>query len=373
VGQLVALGEALRARGDELLLAFPRQRPWLAELQPVARIIEMPEVWHPHRMNLYKHLEEICRHEGVDLLHLHYAYDLALALYRPGRRWPIPVVYHWRNPPRALLSREQASAVRSPRQPTSAMRHWIRGRLGALAARVGERVITHHLTVSREIHDLLLAHRWTSPEKVSCLPNPLGIAMPAEAVAHRADATGEPVIGSVANFLPQKDHETLLRAFRLVLMQHPECRLRLAGDGPLRAAASSLAAELGIAERVEFGGYVADPTRFYPSLDLFAHATHYEGQGMVLLEALAHGLPVVATDLPSIRETITSERDGLLAPARNPQRLAEALMRLIADPALRARLGAAGRERVREQYRVEEWVVRIVALYEEILSTAGAR
>lgn len=397
VGQLLGLGAALRDRGGRLYLAFPRHRPWHAELAEVATVWILPEIWHPHRMDLRRRVARLCHHHDIEILHLHYAFDLALALYRPLRAWPWPVVYHWRNPPRILLPRSGAGAERPGLSLASGAPWAVRRHLGRWAARLGERVIRYHIAVSGEIRDLLIAHGWTASGKVIRLPNPLGIAPPprlhrepaarsaraartisetaAPALQRARDATAartgpapaaELVVGSVANFLPQKDHPTLLRAFQQLLTRYPGSRLLLAGDGPLRGAAVALSEELGIRRRVEFLGYVDPRKSVYSRCDLFAHATHYEGQGMVLLEAMAHGLPVVATDLPSIRETITQEDTGLLVPGSDPRSLAAALARLAGAPALRQRLGSAARVRVARAYRVEDWAREVIGLYESL-------
>ncbi|MCK4413483.1 MAG: glycosyltransferase family 4 protein [Candidatus Eisenbacteria sp.] len=366
VGQLVALGEALRARGGVLCLAFPRQRPWLTELAEVATVLEIRQIWHPHRTNLRRRVLEICGTHNIELINLHYSFDLALSLFRPLSARPLPVVYHWHNPPRALRS-----DVLPARHPAARVVQAVHRRLGALAAHLGEQVITRHVAVSGEIRDLLIEHGWTTPEKILRLPNPLGIVPPAKTPAPDSQSSSQIVIGSVANFLPQKDHDTLLRAFQLLLRQHTNCRLLLVGDGPRRAAAASLADALGIRERVEFLGHVHDPMTVYPRFDILAHSTHYEGQGMVLLEAMAHGLPVVATKLPSIQETITGENEGLLVPRRDPESLATALAQLVSDASLRARMGAAGRARVLRDFRVGDWVDEMIALYDGILGRPG--
>jgi glycosyltransferase involved in cell wall biosynthesis len=125
-----------------------------------------------------------------------------------------------------------------------------------------------------------------------------------------------------------------------------------------------LAADLGIGREVEFAGFVANPGAAYARFDLFALATHYEGQGLVLLEAMEHSLPIVATDLPPIRETLGPAFGAHLATPGDPEGLARALNRLLDDPAERSELGRIGRDRVRTEFDLPSWCRRVIDLYD---------
>ena len=215
------------------------------------------------------------------------------------RRWSLPVVYHWHNPPRTLI-RQSAGA-----------------RLAGAAARLADgRVIARHIVVSTEIADLLVQNRWTNREKILRLPNAIGL-IPQPDVRPLQRNSSEICIGCVANFRPQKDHATLMRAFAEVVGADPACRLILVGDGPTRGDCERLAVDLGIAEKVEFAGHLEDPSAVYGRLDVCALSSHYEGQGLVLLEAMNHGLPIVATDVGGTPETLSDEVEGFLAPRQD--------------------------------------------------------
>lgn len=388
VNQLRVLGRAMKEEGNRLTLAFPCRRPWFEELADSATVLEVPPIRHPVRLRLHGWCERFCRREAVDLVHIQFSFALAAALSLSLRRWPFPIVYHWHNPPKALL-RAPHSAV----GPGTA--HERRARFSSMIARaVDRRSIARHLTVSREILDLLVLHGWTVPEKITCIPNGVVIPPPPEgsglsgigrasrdsralgnhtrgeertAAAPERDKE-EFIIGCVANFRPQKDHATLLTAFSILLQSRPDSRLLLVGDGPCRGACESLVARLGVVDKVEFTGFLPDLEGAYRRMDLFALATHYEGQPAVVLEAMARELPVVATDLPSIRDSVNDGVEGFLVPALDPPALAEALRRLAGDPALRSELGRAARARVAREFSVEEWARKVRGIDRQVLA-----
>jgi glycosyltransferase involved in cell wall biosynthesis len=175
-------------------------------------------------------------------------------------------------------------------------------------------------------------------------------------------------LGNVANLVPVKGLETLVAAVARV----PGVELEIAGRADDAAYADDLrrqAAELGAP--VQLCGAVADVPAFLRGLDLFALPTHakgrMEGCPVALLEAMACGLPVLASDIPGARDLVEPERSGLLLPPGDVGAWAAALTRLQASPALRAELGAAARRRVCERFPIELEVARHEALYLEIL------
>lgn len=151
---------------------------------------------------------------------------------------------------------------------------------------------------------------------------------------------GAPWVGSAAAFVPHKDPETLLKAAALVLRERKDARFILLGEGPLRPALEALASSLGIRAEVVFAGWRADMVRCLKALDLLAHTSWGEGLGSVLLEAMACGLPVVATTAGGIPEAVEDCRTGLLSPTRSPQGIAQRILQTLSDPA-----GAAQRVR----------------------------
>jgi len=159
----------------------------------------------------------------------------------------------------------------------------------------------------------------------------------------------------------RKGHAVLIRAFAQVRADGAAAQLVLAGDGPERERLEALAAALGIADAVRFEGAVRYDR--VPSLcaraDVFCLASFAEGVPTVLMEAMATELPVVATTVNGVAELVDHERTGLLVPPARADLLSAALSRLVADPDLRARLGAAGRQRVLDDYELHAAVAKL--------------
>jgi glycosyltransferase involved in cell wall biosynthesis len=359
VDHLTALGRALQARGDALLVAFPRERSWLADFEGAAEVLVLPQIRRPMTSGFPGRLQKICRAREVDLLHLSFSSALPLALAcfpispRPA------VLYHWHNLPPALVPPS------SGRPPSWASRA---ARLSGLPARwAARRAIDLHLTVSQEIRGRLVAHGWARAERTIVLPSALPRLpeMPAPGSGFLLGAPG-PVIGSVANFRPQRDHETLLRAFAIVRAAYPAARLVLVGDGSTRPAMEQLAVRLGLSSAVEFRGNLTDPAAAFRGFDLFAHAARYEGQGFVLLEALGHSLPIVATNLPAIREILRDGTDALLVPAGDAAAMGAGIKRALGTPDLLERLRGSGRARLQEDFAVGTWTARLLAIYDTL-------
>ncbi|HVZ06461.1 glycosyltransferase [Rhodopila sp.] len=178
------------------------------------------------------------------------------------------------------------------------------------------------------------------PSLIRYVPN--GVDLARFTVSTRA-AVGEPVIGTIAALREEKNIARLLRAFALAT-RGPPARLVIVGDGPERAALTALAAQLGIAERVEFTGHQADTPAFYRRFDIFALSSDTEQMPLSVIEAMASGLPVVSTDVGDVRMMV-AERNVPLVTRLDDAALASALAALAADPDLRMAIGAANRDK----------------------------
>ena len=178
-----------------------------------------------------------------------------------------------------------------------------------------------------------------------------------------------PTIGVVARLAPQKGHRVLFDALPRVLARVPETRVRVVGHEELSTVAElrAYAAARGVADHVEFEGFRADVPALLHELDLFVLPSLWEGFGLVLLEAMAAGRPVVATAVGPVPEVVADGETGLLVPPGDPAALAEAILRVLGDPGLAERLGRAGRDRVQRTFRLEQMVARTDALYRELL------
>jgi glycosyltransferase involved in cell wall biosynthesis len=155
-----------------------------------------------------------------------------------------------------------------------------------------------------------------------------------------------PVLGALGRLEREKGFDVLLEALRLLL----GVRLVLAGDGSERARLDQLSRRLGIDERVEFLGWCRATDEVLHRVDVLVVPSRVEGLPLSLLEAMHRGLPVVASDVGSVRQAVTDRQTGLIVPPEDPAALARALGLLLADDGLRARLGAAGRAKARAEF-----------------------
>ena len=179
------------------------------------------------------------------------------------------------------------------------------------------------------------------------------------------------IVGLVARLEPWKGHETFLRAAALVAQTHPEARFVLVGgalmgrEGDYPQRLETLAAELGLEDRVHFAGHQPDPWTWMDALDVFVHASHGEPFGTVIAEALALGKAVIAGADAGPLEVVEDERSGLLVEPRRPELLAAAIRRLLDDDDLRARLERGALERA-PTFSDERMAVRFDELIRDV-------
>jgi glycosyltransferase involved in cell wall biosynthesis len=196
---------------------------------------------------------------------------------------------------------------------------------------------------------------------------PRGPAARARARAALGLAADTPVLGCVANLTPKKDHAGLLEAFAEVRRTLPGATLILVGTGPLDAELRERARGLGVAGSVRFLGSRDDVLDLLPALDVFVLGSRFEGLPVSLLEAMAAGVAVVATQVGGIPEVVTDGVHGLTVPAGDPVALATALARVLRDESVRAAMAEAGRERVIDAFSIDRAVHRTETLYAELL------
>ena len=170
--------------------------------------------------------------------------------------------------------------------------------------------------------------------------------------------------GSLIALVPHKDPLNFIRSAKIVLDAKPDTHFLLAGSGELRVQAQSLAKILEIEGHFHFLGYYTEPYEILSALDLFVLSSREEGMGSVLLEAMNAGVPIAATAAGGITDVIENEKTGLLVPRENPEALASAQLRIMADLELAKNLAAEGRRRLTDfsSVKMAESTLRI---YEE--------
>jgi glycosyltransferase involved in cell wall biosynthesis len=176
-----------------------------------------------------------------------------------------------------------------------------------------------------------------------------------------------PLLTTAARLDRPKDQQTLLAALPRVLAAHPDLTVFVIGDGPMREELERLTRELGVEANVTFAGVRLDAVELIAASDVFCHPTLYEGFGLAVAEAMALGVPVVASRVAGVVELVADGRTGILVPPENPVALAEALTGLLGDPERRRRLGAEGRQAVVARFDSGDWLRQVEAIYDELL------
>jgi glycosyltransferase involved in cell wall biosynthesis len=179
------------------------------------------------------------------------------------------------------------------------------------------------------------------------------------------------VLGCVSRWDPVKRIEILLEAVRRLASRAPRLALLLVGGGGEEARIRRIVAETGLGDRVIFTGFLGSPARVYGILDLYVATSLKEGLPLAPLEAMSAGLPVVATDVPGHRDVVVHDRTGLLVPPEDGAALAEAIVKLVADPERRRLMGEAGRQRVLDHFGVRSMTDRTADVYRAALASAG--
>jgi glycosyltransferase involved in cell wall biosynthesis len=300
----------------------------------------------------------------VPLRHLRRALDplhdaLALVeLYRLFRR-ERPRVVHANSSKAGVLGRLAAVAARVPVRFFTVHGWAFKAHTGIIgeaylwADRLMSPLTTTTICVAHGEREAGLRARTCRADRTVVIHNGVPLDVP-----RRRAHPGPVMLLSVGRLRAPKDFVTLVRAIPGL-----EAQLRIAGDGPDRAALEAEIERLGLQDRVELLGTRTDIPELLANADVFVLATESEGLPMSVLEAMAAGLPVVASAVGGVPEVVRDGETGALVPPRDSAALAEALGRIVADPALRDRLGEAGRQRVQSEFSLERFEREHLELY----------
>jgi glycosyltransferase involved in cell wall biosynthesis len=176
------------------------------------------------------------------------------------------------------------------------------------------------------------------------------------------------VIGAIGRPRPVKGYQFLLQALGALAPKFPDVLLLFVGNGPDRERLINQSQRMGLETSAIFWSDSTNIPRLLPSLNILAIPSLYEGMPNVALEAMAAGLPVVATAVGGIPEVVLEGKTGFLVPPRDPEALARAIERIMQNPAQGIRMGQAGRQRVKEQFTIQETVRKVEQLYNTLLS-----
>lgn len=353
---VVHVSTGLRIGGmEKLLVEFARHtdrdtlKPYFVALQergPLAEDLESlgAEVFVLNKADGYRpfltiRLARLFRRLRADIVHSHNigAYLYAVPAARLGR---VPVVMHTSHGRRDLESKRRNLAF-------------------VLASRVVNRLVC----VSEDVR-----RRCTAEGIPEVKTRTIWNGIDTTRFSYSGPCKGGPAV-IVARLSPEKDIATLIRALKIVVARYPDFRLAVVGDGECRSSLEQLTESLGLRGQVSFLGEVRDVAERLKRASMFVLSSISEGVSLTLLEAMAVGLPVVATDVGGNPEVVVPGETGWLVPARSPGQLAEAMMRVLAAPDRAHQIGRAGRRRVETHFDVR----RMVRDYEDLYLTCLGR
>jgi glycosyltransferase involved in cell wall biosynthesis len=181
------------------------------------------------------------------------------------------------------------------------------------------------------------------------------------------------LIGAVGRLSSEKAFDILIQAVHDLVRRGLDVGLVIAGEGPDQAALKSLIRDSGLEDRVQLLGFRNDLRPVYEALDLFVLSSVREGLPNAVLEAMAFGVPVVATRVAGIPRLISDGENGLLVTAGDSAMLASGIERALANPALRDRLARSARQNIEDRYSFSKRMEKVTAVYDELfVSTNGA-
>jgi len=304
--------------------------------------------------------------------------DLAAAwqLSRLLKRWR-PDIVHAHDPHGVALGALALSMGTSASNPPLVASRRVDFHIrGNTFSRWKYRHVTCFITASRAIADMLLEDG-IEPSRVVTIHEGIDVERVQQAPAANIHEefwlpAGVPVVGNVAALVAHKGQKHLVDAAALVARQVPDAHFLILGEGDLRAALERQIKELHLEKHVLVPGFRTDVLSLVKAFDVFVMSSVTEGLGTSLLDAMAAARPIVATRAGGIPEVVADGETGLLVPVRDSAQLAAAIVRLLKDPGLRNRLGAAGLARVRAHFSVERMVGQTLELYERLAGTSHA-
>ncbi len=348
---LADLANGLAARGHEVHAVLRPGSPLLTELPALreGHVSTLPLRNALDAISARKLFAYIDAHK-IEVVHAHLGRDYPLAFYATRR--------HARC--KLIITRHVLFPL---------------NRLHSITLSGVSRVIAVSPAVKRSLTGLLPA------ERIVVVPNGIDLEKfesnrsSSEANEIRRDwniGADELLIGSVGAITPLKGHEEFLRAAALIGPRFAQARFVIAGvdssgSGENLAALEKLVSQLNLKGSAQIVGWVQDLASFYRALDVFVSASRSESFGLAIAEAMASGVPVVATETEGAREIISHQQSGLLVPVKAVEQMAAALAELLEDADKRRRLGEAGRASIAERFSLERMIAATEKIYQEIL------
>ncbi|HVS20333.1 MAG TPA: glycosyltransferase family 4 protein [Pyrinomonadaceae bacterium] len=352
---LADLANALARRGHDVHAALIPASPLLGELSalPTQNILELAMRNSLNARSALK-LVRFVRENQIEIIHAHVARDYPLAALVAARAGGVPVV----------LTRHVLFPLKKVHRLTL-------------------RRVARVIAVSQAVADGLRGQRIFDERKIVVIHNGIDLEKFSregnDRVAAQAKARGNQnrlQVGAIGHIAPIKGHDDFIRAAAIVNSQRDDVDFIIAGEdksrtGDHRRQIEELIDDLGLGERVRLSGWVNDVAQLLSTLDLFVSSARSEPFGLAIVEAMAAGVPVVATRSEGAREIIDADTTGKLVPIGDVEALAKAICELLADPTERANLSANARRAVSERFSLEQMVDATEQLYRQVLSESA--
>jgi glycosyltransferase involved in cell wall biosynthesis len=180
--------------------------------------------------------------------------------------------------------------------------------------------------------------------------------------------SGAAVVGAVGRLNGEKDYPNLLRAAQILVKERPDLYFVIAGKGELEQELKSMAAGMGIAERVIFMGHFHDVRKVFELMDIYVLSSTREGLPNTVLEAMAMEVPIVSTDVDGVKEAVSDQREAFLVPPQDSPALARGIARMLDDRELRTKLARQAREKVETDFSFAQRTRKIEGLYKKLMT-----
>lgn len=298
------------------------------------------------------------------------------------------VVYTAHNSVLSRLNAHLPQAMSSITDPTQFQLCKFQGKMCLYVERTLARFTNRVITVSKDIYEQYSAIPHLGPEKVSYIPNGIDPKR-FSPTAHFGDRERErakraigcavdiPVVGLVSRLIPHKGVKTFLLAVASLWQVGLAPQVLIAGDGPSRLELEAFSLGLGFGDQVRFLGFIDDMESFYEALDVFVLSSFSEGMPLALIEAMAAGVPVVATRTGGVEEVVSASAGGSegviisdrgrLVPPGDPEAMATCIQKALLFPQESRMLSDKGKAYVRENFSIEQMVRKTEEVYEEVL------
>ena len=345
---LADLANGLARRGHDVYAALVPASPLQSELSelPAENIIELP-LRNSLDLTSALKLAQFVRQNQIEIVHAHLARDYPLAAFAARRAGGA----------RLILTRHVLFPL-------------------SRVHRVLLRRVARVIAVSQAVADGLIEQDIFERDKIVLIHNGIDLDRFAKTreddAAERQKAGARLCVGMIGELAPIKGQENFLRAAAIVSSRRDDVDFIIAGEdksrtGENRRLLERMIDELDLRQRVRIDGWADDVVELLRTLDVFVSASRSESFGIAMVEAMASGVPVVATMTGGAQEIIDADKTGLLVPIGDAEGLAEAICELLDDPKRRERLAADARRMVSERFSLDRMVARTEQVYQEVL------